>query len=383
LILLRKNFLAFDTMTIPVYIAGTAAFLPGKPIPFDETGAYLGELTAAPPSIRRWIAATHPVMKELLDVKYFHYAIDPATREFTEDNITMAVKAARAALESAGMTASDIDLICYGAPHQDQMPTASVRIQEALGIETCDELSIHANCTSAYKALYLAHVLIQSGRNRNALVVSSNIASSQLRAEYYNQALADKESLFLRWFLCDGAGAVVCTADRKRSKGLKVEFTYIESIGGKKPSLMFDKRPALWLNPAVEFEKGLHHLRQNFRNELGASTFQEKGGSVFFKGLRRMLDKCDISPSSLRFLQVNIPAQHIVDSVKDECRTIGVLPQAFFTKLDSLGYSGPPMALIGLDAMIRQERFSPGDRIASFATEVSKFMQAGYVMRYE
>jgi hypothetical protein len=33
--------------------------------------------------------------------------------------------------------------------------------------------------------------------------------------------------------------------------------------------------------------------------------------------------------------------------------------------------------------MVRQERFSPGDRIASFATEVSKFMQAGYVMRYE
>jgi 3-oxoacyl-[acyl-carrier-protein] synthase III len=146
---------------------------------------------------------------------------------------------------------------------------------------------------------------------------------------------------------------------------------------------MFDRRPALWLNPKTEFEQGLHHLRQNFRNELGTVTFQEEGGSVFFKGFRRMLDKCGVSPSSIRFFQVNMPAKHIIDSVKDEFGAIGIVPGAFYTRLDTLGYCGPPMALIGLDAMIRQEQFSPGDRIASFVTEVSKFMQAGYVMRYD
>jgi len=370
-------------MSLPVYIAGSATFLPGNKVPFDEIETFLGELTEAPLSIRRWISATHPVMKELLDVKYFHYAIDPHTREFTEDNITMSVKAANAALDSAGLRPQDIDLICYGSPHQDQMPTASVRIQEALGIETCDELSIHANCTSAYKALYLAHTLIGAGKNRNALVVSSNMASSQLRAEYYNQKLVDKESLFLRWFLCDGAGAVILTKDRNRSNGFGVEYTFIESIGGKKPSLMFDKRPALWLNPKVEFEKGLHHVRQNFRNELGTSSFQEKDGSVFFNGLRRMLGECNVPPETIRYLQVNMPARHIVDSIKDECLTIGIKPNAFYTRLDTLGYCGPPMALIGLDNIIRGEKFSKGERIASFATEASKFMQAGYVIRYE
>jgi 3-oxoacyl-[acyl-carrier-protein] synthase III len=370
-------------MISPVYIAGSSTFLPGDPVPFDDIGRYLGELTESPASVRRWMARTHPVMKELLDVKRFHYAIDPLTREFTEDNITMSVKAALGALDSAGMTPSDIDLLCYGSSHQDQMPTASVRIQEALGIEACDELSIHANCTSAYKALYLAHMLIQNGRNGNALVVSSNMASSQLRAEYYNQDLADKESLFLRWFLCDGAGAVIVSNKNQKSHGFVIEHTSIESVGGKKPSLMYDRRPALWLNPKTEFSQGLHHLRQNFRNELGTSTFQEEGGSVFFKGLLRMLDECGVSPSSIRFFQVNMPAKHIVDSVKDECRAIGILPQAFYTRLDTLGYTGPPMALIGLDTLLREERFSPGDRVASFVTEVSKFMQAGYVLRYE
>jgi 3-oxoacyl-[acyl-carrier-protein] synthase III len=370
-------------MDTPVYIAGSGTFLPGRPVPFDESVRYLGELTEAPPAIRRWMTTMQPVMKELLDIKYFHYAIDPVTRAFTEDNITMSVKAAQAALAAACMAPSDIDLICYGSPHQDQMPTASVRIQEALGIDVCDELSIHANCTSAYKALYLAHTLIASGRNRTALVISSNVASSELRAEYYNQKLVDKESLFLRWFLCDGAGAVVLSNEKARSKGFAVEYSYIESVGGRKPSLMFNNRPAYWLNPKTEYEQGLHHLRQKFRNELSTATFQEKNGSVFFNGLLRMLDNCKVPPSSIKLFQVNMPAKHIVDSVKDECRSIGIPPSAFYTKLDTLGYCGPPTALICLDKIMREERFTSGERVASFVTEVSKFMQAGYVMRYE
>jgi len=37
------------------------------------------------------------------------------------------------------------------------------------------------------------------------------------------------------------------------------------------------------------------------------------------------------------------------------------------------------MALICLDRILREERVEPGRRVASFVTEVSKFMQAGYV----
>lgn len=195
-------------MSRPCYVAGTGTYLPGEPVPFDRIETVLGELTLAPRRIRNWIERTTPVMKELLDVEVFHYAWDPVSQSFSDDNVTMAVKAARIALDDAGMAPGDIDLICYGSAHMDQMPTPSVRIQEQLGIATCDEFSIHVNCTSAYKALYLAHALVSSGRNRNALVVSSNIASSELRAGYYNQEKVDRESLFLRWFLCDGAGAM-------------------------------------------------------------------------------------------------------------------------------------------------------------------------------
>ena len=369
-------------MQQPVTIAGTGAYLPGEPIPFDSIDAVLGKVDDAPPRIQKWMASTHRIMRELLDIEYVHYAIDPVTRDFTDDNVTMAVKASRRALDAAGMQADEVDLICYGSAHQDQMPTASVMIQAELGIEVCDEFSIHANCTSAYKALYLAHHLIRSGQNRTALVVSSSISSSELRAEYYNQALLDKDSLFLRWFLCDGAGAIVLTADRARAKPFEIETTFIESIGGKRDPLMYNKRPALWLNPRDEFDAGLHHLRQTFKNALATEVFQEGGGSVFFNGLKRMLTRGSIPVDTIRFFQVNMPARHIVESIMEECAALGIAETAFYSKLDQLGYCGPPMLMICLDKIVREETLAPGDRIVSFVTEVSKFMQAGYAVRY-
>ena len=66
----------------------------------------------------------------------------------------------------------------------------------------------------------------------------------------------------------------------------------------------------------------------------------------------------------------------------EEFEKIGISKSVFYSKLDEIGYSGPPMALICLDNIIREEQLDKGDLVASFVTEVSKFMQAGYVVGY-
>jgi len=374
-------------MARPVHVIGSGTYLPGEPIPYESIGEVLGELTGAPRKIQRWLASTGPVMQELLDIKYVHYALDRETREFTDDNVSMSVKAAGKALEMAGLEPTDVDLITYGSAQLNQMPTTSVRIQEALGIEVCDELSIHANCTSAYKALYLAHELIRSGKNDTALVLSSSVSASELSAEFLNQELVDKESLFLRWFLCDGAGALLLSSvpsGPKPTPGgtFEVEATYIESIGGKRPSLMFNERPAHFVSPRDEFAGALHHMRQRFRNALSTGLFQEEGGSVFKKGLVRMVEQEGIPIDRVRYFQVNMPTKHIIGSIMDECEPLGLPRSALYTRLDELGYCGPPMALICLDQIIRYESLEADQRVLSFVTEVSKFMQAGYSIRH-
>ena len=142
----------------PVLVSGSGSFLPGSPVPKTEVDKYLGELSDAPVKIRKWLQRVKGLMAELLEVEYYHFAIDPVSRKFTEDNISMSVKAAKQAMAAADIPASEVQLIVYGSAHQDQMPTASVRIQEGLGIDRCAELSIHANCTSAYKALCLHQI---------------------------------------------------------------------------------------------------------------------------------------------------------------------------------------------------------------------------------
>ncbi|MCX6285736.1 MAG: 3-oxoacyl-ACP synthase [Bacteroidetes bacterium] len=364
-----------------VMVTGSGSFLPGKPVPKTEVDYYLGELTEAPLKIRKWLQRIRGLMAELLEVEYYHFALDPVSRKFTEDNVSMSVKAAEQALQVAGMTPKDVQLIVYGSAHQDQMPTASVRIQEGLGIEHCGELSIHANCTSAYKSLLVASDMIRHGRYDNALVISSSMSSSELVAEYYNQPLVTKEELFLRYFLSDGASALFLKAAPEKANGLYVEHVYMESVGGNKPSAMGNKRPAYWMNPKEEYEKGYHHLAQMFQEEL-RQNFHEPDGSVFLNGLKRMLKQHPVDMEAIRFFQVNFPSKHISELVMDECAGLGIPRYTLYSKMSAMGYLGPPMAFLCLDRILKEEKLVDKDIVLSFVTEVSKFMQAGYVMSW-
>jgi len=366
---------------IKVKIAGTGSYLPGNPITIDEVDQYLGTLDHAPVKIQKWLKRMKGLMREMLEVENYYFAIDPESRQFTDDNISMSVKAAQKALDSAGLKSEDIDLIVYGSAHQDQMPTASVRIQEALEIEKCGEVSVHANCTSAYKALLIAYDFLRLGRYKNALVLSSGISSSELRAEYYNQPLITKEEAFLRYFLSDGAGALVLQSNNKNESGLYLENISMESIGGKKPAAMLNKRPAYWMNPKEEFEKGYHHLAQMFNEQLRVH-FNEEGGSVFYKGLKKLIDQYKIDTEKIRFFQVNFPSKHISELVMEECEDLGIQKEKLYTKMSTMGYIGPPMVFVCLDKILREEKLQKNDLIISFVTEVSKFMQAGFTLKY-
>jgi len=369
-------------MAVSVKITGSGHYLPGRPIPFNEVDDYLGTLDEAPLKIQKWMARVKEIMSGLLEIDSYHFAIDPVTKEFCDDNITMSVKAAEVALRDAGLKAGEIDFIAYGSAHQDQMPTASVMIQEKLGIKHCAEISIHANCTSAYKALLVAYDFIRIGRYKRALVISSGMSSSELRSDYYNMPIVKKEELFLRYFLSDGAGALILEADEcENKKGLYLESCYMESVGGNKPSAMCNKRPAYYMNPRKEFELGYHHLSQMFNENLGIH-FNETDGSIFFKGLKRMLELFPVNKENIRFFQVNFPSKHISEMIMDECEGIGINRKSLYTRMSSMGYIGPPMVFACLDKIRKEEKLFPDDIVLSFVTEVSKFMQAGFICRF-
>jgi len=89
-----------------------------------------------------------------------------------------------------------------------------------------------------------------------------------------------------------------------------------------------------------------------------------------------------IDLTDLRFFQVNFPSKHITELIMDECGSLGISRNTLYTKMASMGYIGPPMALLCLDKIKKDEHLKNHDLVLSFVTEVSKFMQAGYAIRY-
>lgn len=368
-------------MSIYVKMASVSSYLPGKPIVFDEINNYLGNFALASKKLQKWADRVQPMMKEMLGIKYCYYAFDNVTRTFTDDNLSLSVKVAKKALEQANMKASDIDLLIYGGAYSHQIPPISTRIQEKLGIDLCGELHIHSNCTSIYKAIKLAHVLLTSGEYKRALVVSSSIASSCFVPEYYNQEKITKEDIFLRWYLCDGAGAMIFTAEEEQTDGFYLEDTYIESAGGNKKSAMYNELQYHWSNPMDEFAIGAHHIRQIYLNDMKEYAVENNGKTIFYNGLSRMITAKDVDLTRLKNIVVNMPSRFVRQYIIEECSELGISKEKFYSAIEDVGYAGPPAAVISIDYLLQNQTFEDGDLIFSFVMEVSKFMQAGFTLR--
>lgn len=366
-----------------VKLLGTSAYLPGDPIKFEDINDYLGKFTKASQKLQKWTERIQPIMKEMLGIEYCHYAFNSQTRTFDEDNLSLSVKAAQAALRDANLEAKEIDLLIFGGAYSHQLPPLSTRIQEALGIEICGEFHIHSNCTSVYKAIKVAHSLLKSGEYRNALVISSHVASSCFIPEFYNQEKVTKEDIFLRWYLCDGAGAFVLSAVDQQQKGFYLENTYIESAGGKKRSAMCNNYPSHWNNPLVDYENGAHHVNQIYLNEMKEFALEANNKTIFYNALKRMLDTQQIDLSQLKYFVVNMPSRAVREDIMNECTELNIKMNQFYSAIEQVGYAGPPAAIISVDTLLKgNKQFQNGDLIFSFVMEVSKFMQAGFTLRY-
>lgn len=365
-----------------VKLVGTSTYLPGEPVKFQDINDYLGRFDKASKKIQRWMDTMQPMMDEMLEVEYCHYAFNSKTRKFDDDNLTMSVKAAEMALKEADMEAKEIDLLIFGGAYSHQIPPMSTHIQEALGIDLCGEFHIHSNCTSVYKAIKLAHTLLKTGEYKNALVVSSHVASSCFIPEYYNQEKATKEDIFLRWFLCDGAGAFIFSATDEKKDGFFLENTYVESAAGNKKTAMGNRYPYHFNNPIEDYENGAHHMRQLYMNKMRDVAFEEENKTIFFTALKRMLKAQDIDLSQLSDFVVNMPSKAVRQHIMEECEELDISLDKFYSAIEQIGYTGPPAALISIDTLLKSKKFNSGDLIFSFVMEVSKFMQAGFTIRY-
>lgn len=157
-------------------------------------------------------------------------------KEGTEDtSAVMGAKAARIAIERAGLTKDDIDFIVFATLSPDYyFPGCGVQIQDMLDMPTIGALDVRNQCSGFVYAISVADQFIKTGMYKNILVIG---------AEYHSNGL-DKTTRGrnVSVIFGDGAGACVLSREEDNSKGilsthLHSEGKYADKLIVESPSI--------------------------------------------------------------------------------------------------------------------------------------------------
>lgn len=173
------------------YISGTGFYVPPRVVTNDDLVAQYGIDTS-----HEWIVQRTGIEE----------------RRFADEGVAtsdLAVEASRAAMERAGLSNRDIDMIVFATLSPDSaFPGSGVYLQQKLGM--CDEghfppaLDVRNQCSGFLYGLACASSMVQSGAVRNVLLVGAELHSAALDLSTQGRSVS---SLF-----GDGAGAVVVSA---------------------------------------------------------------------------------------------------------------------------------------------------------------------------
>jgi len=134
----------------------------------------------------------------------------------------MGAKAARIAIERAGLTKDDIDFIVFATLSPDYyFPGCGVQIQDLLDMQTVGALDVRNQCSGFVYAISVADQFIKTGMYKNILVIG---------AEYHSNGL-DKTTRGrgVTVIFGDGAGACVLSREEDNTKGIL--STHLHSEG--------------------------------------------------------------------------------------------------------------------------------------------------------
>jgi 3-oxoacyl-[acyl-carrier-protein] synthase-3 len=229
-------------------IVGTGAYLPAKVVSNAE-------LAQTVDTSDQWIV-------ERTGIRQRHIA---AEGELTSD---LAVAAARAALDRAGLGADGIDLLVVATSTPDNpFPACATAVQRKLGVPHAAAFDVQAVCSGFVYALAVANNFLVLGQARTALVIGSETFSRLLDWR-------DRRTCVL---FGDGAGAVVLQAEAATGTPFDrgVLATHLGSDGRHYEHLYVDGGPSstgttghLRMNGREVFRHAIHELTAASREVL-------------------------------------------------------------------------------------------------------------------
>ena len=164
------------------------------------TGGYLPKRILTNHDLENMVDTSDEWIRDRTGIKQRHIA---GEREYTVD---LAEKAARNAIDAAGISIDQIDLVIVATTTPDRVfPSTACLLQQRLDIHGCPAFDVQAVCTGFIYALGVADQFFKAGTSKCALVVGAETLSRVLD-------WTDRNTCVL---FGDGAGAVVLQADEE------------------------------------------------------------------------------------------------------------------------------------------------------------------------
>ncbi|MEZ4647263.1 MAG: ketoacyl-ACP synthase III [Candidatus Eisenbacteria bacterium] len=329
-------------MTRNARIIGTGMWAPERVVPNSWFDQQLGE------NVSEWL-------EENLTIRERRWCAE------TESTADLATNAGRAALENAGISPDELELVIVATDTPEYIsPATSAVVQYRLGAVNAGCFDLNAACSGFVAALDTGAKAIRADRRTKRVLVIGAYAMSK----YLD--LTDKKTVTL---FADGAGAVVLE-EADGSVGTGGRAAADAANRGDQPVGWLSSRLSAageyhdWMGiyaggthmpvDSAVLERKDHLLRfvRKFPKEINPTTWERL--------IREVLRDAEASPADVSrffFTQINI------NSIHETMEGLGVPSDRAHTIMDRYGYTGSaciPMALADADA---RSLLAPGDLV--------------------
>lgn len=259
--------------------------------------------------------------------------------EFTSD---MGFEAAKKAIDAAGISTEDVDLILVATLTPDYaFPSTACLLQARLKAVNAAAIDIQAACTGYIYALSQAKAYIDSGLYKNVLIVASEKLSSIVNYKDRNTCI-----LF-------GDGASACVVSHQ-GKGLVIRDVCLGADGELAELLILpaggSRKPA----SAQTVADCQHYLQMD-----GKETYKHAVRRMEMAS-KQCLDRVGLAESEISWI---VPHQANIRIIEGIAKRFGVLMERVYLTIHKYGNTSASSIGIALDELLRLKGFSNGENV--------------------
>lgn len=254
----------------------------------------------------------------------------------------MATEASIKAIEDAGLTAKDIDLIIVATTTPDMpFPATACIVQGNIGATQAAAFDLEAACSGFVYGITVASQFIATGFYKNIIVVGADCLSRVTNWKDRNTCV----------LFGDGAGAVVM-GRVPDGEGMLSHYLGADGTGGK--SVLLPAGGSRLPASHETVEKGLHAIQMD-----GSEVFKFATRAMYSAAIEA-IDKAGLS---LEDVDLMIPHQANIRIIEAARKKINLPLEKVYINLDRYGNMSAASIPVALDEAVKSKMVKKGDHI--------------------